>query len=137
MSYLLDTNVVSELVRSRPNARVVAWIDALPTEALHLSVLTIGEIRSGVERLRDREKRERLRGWLEQDLPAWFEDRLLPVTVEIADRWGRLVAEVGRQVAAIDSLLAATALHHDLRLVTRNTVDFRYPGLEVVDPWGT
>jgi hypothetical protein len=137
VSYLLDTNVVSELVRSRPNARVVAWIDALPTEALHLSVLTIGEIRSGVERLRDREKRERLRGWLEQDLPAWFEDRLLPVTVEIADRWGRLVAEVGRQVAAIDSLLAATALHHDLRLVTRNTVDFRYPGLEVVDPWGT
>jgi hypothetical protein len=73
--------------------------------------------------------------WLEQDLPAWFGDRLLPVTAPIADRWGSLTVEVARPVPAIDSLLAATALHHGLRLVTRNVDDFRFPGLEVLDPW--
>ena len=135
MKYLLDTNVVSELVRPRPSPRVLRWIEALPPTALHLSVLTLGEIRSGVERLPGRARRERLRTWLEQELPAWFEDRLLPVGAEVADRWGRLVAQVGRPLPAIDSLLAATALHHDLRLVTRNIGDFDFPGLNVVDPW--
>lgn len=135
MSYLLDTDVISELTRPRPHPGVLAWVEALPVTSSHLSVLTVGEIRSGVERLRDRARRERLRRWLEHELPAWFGGRLLPVSAEIADRWGRLVAEVGRPVPVIDSLLAATALQHDLRLVTRNRVDFRFPGLEVVDPW--
>lgn len=135
MSYLLDTNVVSELVRARPHAGVVRWVGSQPSHALHLSVLTLGEIRSGVERLADRRRREKLRAWLEQDLISWFEGRLLAISVEVADRWGRLRCEVKDPVPAIDSLLAATALHHDLRLVTRNTADFRYPGLEVVNPW--
>lgn len=135
MSYLLDTNVVSELVRRRPASAVTAWFEKIPDAALHLSVLSLGEIRQGVEALKDRAKKERLRLWLEQDLPAWFEDRLLPVSASVADRWGRLLAEVGRPIPAIDSLLAATALHHELRLVTRNVRDFRFPGLEVVNPW--
>ena len=136
MSYLLDTNIVSETVRRNPNKAVIAWLDQLPGEALFVSVLTLGEIRKGIETLPDKRRREKLRLWLEHDLPAWFEDRVLPVDLSVADRWGRLLAEVGRPLPTIDSLLAATALHHGLRLVTRNAADFDYPGLEVINPFG-
>jgi len=127
--------VVSELVRGRPSPAILEWFQAVPDTALHLSVLSLGEIRNGVESAPDDGKRERLRLWLEQDLPAWFGERLLPITAAVADRWGRLLAESGRPLPAIDSLLAATALHHDLRVVTRNVHDFRFPGLSVVNPW--
>jgi predicted nucleic acid-binding protein len=135
VSYLLDTNVLSELVRPRPDARVIRWFREVPGETLHLSVLTLGEIRSGIERLRPGTRKEKLRLWLETELPAWFEDRVLPVDAAVADRWGRLLAAAGRSLPAIDGLLAATALHHELRLVTRNAEDFDFPGLEVVNPW--
>jgi predicted nucleic acid-binding protein len=135
VSYLLDTNVISELVRSQPSRSVLKWFETVPDSALHMSVLTLGEIRKGVETVKSAARKEGLRLWLEQELPAWFEERLLPVDVAVADRWGRLVAEAGRPVAAIDSLLAATALAHGLRVATRNTADFQFPGLEVVDPW--
>jgi predicted nucleic acid-binding protein len=102
---------------------------------LHLSVLSLGEIRQGVERLEPGTRKEKLRLWLEQDLPGWFEARLLPVDAAVADRWGRLLAEARRSCPAVDSLLAATALVHGLRLVTRNAGDFAFPGLEIVDPW--
>jgi predicted nucleic acid-binding protein len=135
MSYLLDTNVVSELVRPKPDANVLGWFEAVPDRALHLSVLSLGEIRKGVELLKAGARREKLRLWLEHDLPHWFEDRLLPVSAPVADRWGRLLAGATRPVPAIDSLLAATAIHHELRLVTRNTADFPFPSLEIVNPW--
>ena len=135
MSYLLDTNVVSEVASRRPEQRVLAWLRAVPDSALHLSVLSLGEIRQGVERLEAGARKEKLRLWLEQDLPAWFEARLLPVDAAVADRWGRLLAQARRSRPAVDSLLAATALVHGLRLVTRNAGDFVFPGLEVVDPW--
>jgi predicted nucleic acid-binding protein len=135
VSYLLDTNVISELARPQPDSSISAWFASVPDETLHLSVLTLGEIRKGVERLPASRKRERLRLWLEHDLPDWFAERLLPIDMEVADRWGRLLAETGRPLPAIDSLLAATALHHGLRFVTRNANDFAFPGLEVVDPW--
>jgi len=135
MSYLLDTNIVSETVRRNPNKAVIAWLDQIPGEALYVSVLTLGEIRKGIEGLTDRKRRENLRLWLEHELPAWFEGRVLPVDLAVADRWGRLLAEVGRPVPTIDSLLAATALYHELRLVTRNSGDFEYPGLEVINPF--
>lgn len=136
MSYLIDTNAISELIRPRPDAKVLAWFKSTPDTALHLSVLTLGEIRQGVERLSDRKRREKLRLWLENDLPAWFEDRLLPVDGAVADRWGRLLAAAARPVPAVDGLLAATALLHGLRFVTRNETDFRFAGLEVINPWG-
>lgn len=136
MSYLLDTNVISELVRPKPAKAVLVWFDNIPSEALHISVLTLGEIRRGVENLPDGARREKLRLWLEHDLAGWFDTRILPVDMAVADRWGRLLALVGRPVPSIDSLLAATALHHELRIVTRNQKDFDYPGLEVVNPWG-
>ena len=135
MSYLLDTNLVSELVRTRPNARVVHWVREVPDEALYISVLTIGEIRKGVERLGGGAPKEKLRLWLEVELPGWFEERVLPIDRAVADRWGRLLCTVGRSVPAIDSLLAATALHHGLRFATRNKSVFDFPGLDVVDPW--
>ena len=140
MSYLLDTNIVSETVRRNPNRAVIAWLDQLPGEALFVSVLTLGEIRKGIEALTDKtltdkRRREKLRLWLEYELPAWFEGRVLAVDLSVADRWGRLLAEVDRPVPTIDSLLAATALHHELRLVTRNAGDFDYPGLQVINPF--
>ncbi len=101
-----------------------------------MSVLTLGEIRKGIEASADKKKREKLRLWLEHELPAWFEGRVLPVDFAVADRWARILAEAGRPVPTIDSLLAATALHHELRLVTRNARDFEYPGLEVINPFG-
>ena len=135
MSYLLDTNVLSELVRAKPELPVVAWFDSVPDDSLYISVLTIGEIRKGVELVSDANRKEKLRVWLEHTLPDWFEERMLPVDEAVAEQWGRTLAEVNRPVPVIDSLLAATALHHDLRMVTRNTQDFRFSGLEVVDPW--
>lgn len=137
MSYLIDTNVISELARRKPSARVRRWFEETPDEALHVSVLSLGEIRHGVERLPEGAKREKLRIWLEATLPEWFEDRVLSVDLGVAERWGRLLAEVGRPLPAIDSLLGATALHHGLRIVTRNAADFAYPGLEAIDPWAS
>ncbi|MBK6386050.1 MAG: type II toxin-antitoxin system VapC family toxin [Rhodoferax sp.] len=140
MSYLIDTNVISELVRPKPDAIVLDWFSRTPDEALFLSALSLGEIRKGVEKLTNPEeapRREKLRLWLEHDLRDWFGSRILPIGPDVADHWGRLLAQAGRPVPAIDSLLAATALHHDLRLVTRNTRDFDYAGLEVINPWAT
>jgi len=135
MSYLLDTNIISETIRKTPNKTLLSWLDRIPGEALYVSVLTLGEIRKGIEALPDRKRREKLRLWLEHDVPAWFEGRVLPIDLAVADRWGRLLAETRRSVPTIDSLLAATALHYELRMVTRNAGDFVYPGLEVVDPF--
>lgn len=135
MSYLLDTNVISELVRPKPDKTVLAWFGNVPDDALYLSTLSLGEIRKGVEQLADSSRREKLRLWLEHDLREWFGPRILPIGPEVADRWGRLLAQAGRPVPSIDSLLAATALHHELRLVSRNVKDFGYSGLEVINPW--
>jgi toxin FitB len=135
VSYLLDTNVVSELVRSNPHAAVLAWFDDKPNAALYLSVLSLGEIRKGVELLDPGARKEQLRLWLEHELPAWFGERFLPVCKGAAERWGTLIAHAAFKTSAIDSLLGATALHHGLRIVTRNEADFRFPGLEVINPW--
>ena len=135
MSYLLDTNVLSELVRPEPNASVLSWFSSVPDESLYISALTIGEIRKGVEGVPDARRKEKLRVWLEHELPEWFGKRVLSIDGNVAERWGKLQAQAKRPVPAIDSLLAATALHHELRMVTRNEKDFDYQGLEVINPW--
>ena len=135
MSYLLDTNVLSELVRPEPSASVVEWFDGVPDDSLYISVLTVGEIRKGVESMADSARKEKLRVWLEHTLPDWFDKRMLAIDDEVAERWGRLLAETGRPAPAINSLLAATALQYGLRMVTRNSKDFVFPGLEVINPW--
>lgn len=135
MSYLIDTHVLSELRRKLPNPGVVAWFLRRPPPTLHLSVLTLGEIRKGIEGVDDATRRQSLLDWLETDLPTFFTGRILSVDAAVADRWGRLVAAAGRPLPAIDSLLAATALEHDLVLVTRNTKDFFGLPVEIFNPW--
>ena len=135
--FLLDTNVISELVRSRPDSQVQSWIRHTEEELLYLSVLTLGEIRKGIDSLRDDSRRLRLESWLAGDLALRFAGRILPVDAPVADRWGRLTAAVGRStpLSVIDGLLAATALHHNLTLVTRNTRDVAATKVPVINPW--
>lgn len=135
MSYLVDTNVLSELRRKEPNEQVIAWFEEHPATTLYISVLTLGEIRKGIESLESGRRKLRQLDWLETELPAFFAGRILPIDAQVADRWGRMLAAAGRPLPAIDSLLAATILTHGLALVTRNTADFPHPELEVIDPW--
>ena len=135
MSYLIDTNVLSELRRKQPNPQVVAWMEVRPRQSLYLSVLTLGEIRKDEKRVEDAARKQALLDWLEVELPRFFWGRVLAVDAHTADRWGRLQGSAGRPLPAIDSLLAATALQHDLTLVTRNTADFDGMGVRLVNPW--
>lgn len=136
MGYLIDTNVVSEHTRPRPNAAVLTWLKGIHIEEQHLSTLSLGEMRYGIERLTFGARREALRRWLDIDVVERFAERLLPVSVAVSERWGHMRTEANRTLPAVDSLIAATALHHDLRLVTRNDQDYRgIPGLIVVNPW--
>ncbi|WP_050478974.1 type II toxin-antitoxin system VapC family toxin [Herbaspirillum rhizosphaerae] len=135
MSYLIDTNALSELRRREPDARVVQWFSERPAGTLYLSVLTLGELRKGIDALAHSQRKLALLDWLETELPMFFAGRILPVDLVVADRWGRLQAQAGRPLPAIDSLLAATALTHGLTLITRNLRDFQHPDLQVLDPW--
>ncbi len=135
MSYLIDTNVLSELRRKQPDPNVVAWMQVRPRPSLFLSVLTLGEIRKGLERVEDAKRRQALLDWLEVELRHYFVGRLLDIDAATADRWGRLMAQAGRPLPAIDGLLAATALQHDLTLVTRNSKDFADVGVRLINPW--
>ena|SRR3990167_5063058 len=137
MSYLLDTNVISELVRKKPAKSVVEWIQTISRESLFISVLTIGELRYGIEKIAEQKKKEALKLWLDTDLKRWFQNRELAISIEIANKWGFLQHKMQRPIPVIDSLLAATAIHHDLKMVTRNEKDFQYPGLELINPWHT
>ena len=137
MSYLLDTNVLSELRRKTPDAAVLEWFARRPASTLYLSVLTFGELRKGIEGVLDAKRRMTLTDWLETDLPAFFVGRILPVDTQVADRWGRLLSAAGRPLPAIDSLLAASAAQYGLSMVTRNSRDFADLGLDVINPWVT
>lgn len=129
--------MLSELRRKSPNPTVLQWFKDRPASTLFLSVLTLGEIRKGIETISQVDRRQVLIDWLETDLAAFFTGRILAVDVAVADRWGRLVAGAGRPLPAIDSLLAAIALEHDLVLVTRNTKGFESLGVSLINPWNT
>lgn len=136
--FLLDTNCVSELVRPHPDRRVMEWADATNEASLYLSVLTLGEIRKGIAALPQGKRRTKLETWLEVDLKARFHGRILPVDAGVADRWGLLTAEAkrkGKPLPVIDGLLAATALHHDLTIVSRNVSDLAATRVPVLNPW--
>jgi predicted nucleic acid-binding protein len=138
MSFLLDTNVISELVKPRPEPRVTAWIDATDEGLLYLSVLTMGEIRKGIVSLLDSSRRVALEAWLDSVLALRFGHRTLPIDEAVADRWGRLAAEAAAAkspLPVIDGLLAATALQHNLTLVTRNTKDVARTRVPLFNPW--
>lgn len=138
MKYLLDTNVISELVAKQPNQRVVQWIDRLDPGSVYLSVITIGEISKGIEKLSDSARKNTLRTWLADDLLLRFSDRILILDVDVMLVWGMLLGRLeraGRKMAAIDSLIAASALHSNCSLVTRNEDDFKDVGIPLVNPW--
>jgi predicted nucleic acid-binding protein len=136
--FLVDTNCISELVRVKPEPRVLAWIEAADETLLYLSVLTLGEIRKGLAALPQSGRRSRLETWLEVELQARFSGRILPIDVGVANRWGLLAANAkakGRPLSTIDGLLAATAIHYDLSVVSRNVGDFMNARVSVVNPW--
>jgi toxin FitB len=131
--FLLDTNVVSEIRRGR-DENVAAWAGEVADADLYLSVLTLGEIRKGIERLRGRDpdQADVFAAWLEQ-LRGGFADRILPIDDRVAEDWGRLNAPAERKT--VDSLIAATACLHDLTVVTRNTADFDGCEVSLLNPW--
>jgi predicted nucleic acid-binding protein len=136
--FLLDTNCISELIRSNPEPRLIVWMRAADESLLHLSVLTLGEIRKGAALLPQSKRRTYLEGWLEFDLQVRFSGRILAINNAVADRWGWLTAEAqrkGRPLSAVDGLLAATALHHNLTFVTRNVSDFSNTQVPLLNPW--
>lgn len=138
--YLLDTNCISELVRVKPAPSVMMWVEATDEALLHLSVLTLGEIRKGVAGLPHGRRRTHLETWLEVELRARFAGRILPIDAAVADRWGLLAASAkgdGRTLSIIDGLLAATALHYNLAVVSRNVSDFASTQVQVLNPWQT
>ncbi len=137
MIYLLDTNVVSEAMHRRPNPQVKAWLLGLSDTACAISALTLGELRKGAEKPGiDALRRERLRHWLAHDLRTWLGPNILPIDEAIAEQWGQIMATTPRTLAVVDALIAATALHHGLRLVTRNVADFQgIAALEILNPW--
>lgn len=136
MKYLLDTNVVSEPTRRRPDQGVLAWLAQAPSVELCTSALVVGEIRSGIEvvRSRDRERSVSFERWLERLLDE-YSDRILPVTVPVAEAWGRLTAI--RPLPFVDSVLVATAAVHGLTFVSREAASFADLGVPVVNPWAT
>ena len=138
MNYILDTNVVSELVAREADQKVTNWIDSIDSESVFLSVITIGEIKKGIEKLPDSKRKKTLASWLEEDLLVRFRGRILPLEIPVLLTWGRLVASLekeGKPLPAIDSLLAATSAQTGFTLVTRNTGDFEPTGISVFDPW--
>jgi predicted nucleic acid-binding protein len=138
VSFLLDTNVVSEWTRPGPDPGVVAWLADADEDCLFLSVVTLAELRHGVERLPAGSRRRRLDAWLGEDLPLRFEGRILPLDATIVEGWGRLVARreaVGRPIGVMDAFIAATANAHSLTLVTRNVMDLAAVVPRIIDPW--
>ena len=138
MNYLLDTCVISELVAKSPNPKVETWIDSIDATQAYLSVITIGEIQKGVTKLPNSRRRDSLQTWLNNDLMARFQGRILPININVMLNWGYLVASLekrGGKLPAMDSLIAASALHHNMKLVTRNERDFEHTGVTIVNPW--
>lgn len=137
-NWLLDTNILSELRRLRPEAKVVAFVSAQPVESIFVSVVTFAEIRFGIERVADASRRADLNDWLDQTLRPMFAQRILPVSEDVMLKW-RLLVEAGRKArhtySQPDLIIAATALQHGLTVVTRDASEFERAGVAVFNPW--
>ena len=138
MKILLDTNVISELVAKQPNSQVLAWIDHLDSNAAYLSVVTIGELCHGIEKLPNSTRKIKLQRWLSEELPLRFYGRILNIDTDVMLAWGALVARLeraGKPMPAMDSLVAAIAIRYDCILATRNEQDFVSSGVATINPW--
>jgi predicted nucleic acid-binding protein len=138
VNFLLDTNVVSEWTKPQPDRNLVAWLLDADEDRLYLSVVSFAEIRHGIELLPPGRRRERLAGWLENELADRFQGRIIDIDQTIADNWGVCMAEAqkaGGSLRSMDAFFAATAKAHALTLVTRNIQDFRKLGIALINPW--
>lgn len=138
MNYLLDTCVISELIRMRPEQRVLAWIESMPEEQLYLSVLTLGELQKGIAKLDASARRRQSEKWLAKNVRQRFAERIVGLDADTLIRWGQVVGEGerrGRTWPLMDSLMAASALTYRMTLVTRNLSDVRDMGIDLLDPW--
>ncbi len=136
--FLLDTNIPSEMTRPSPHPSVSEWLDDADDDQLYFSVVSLGEVLKGVTLLSESKRRSQLQQWLDETLRPWFEGRILPVNQPIAERWGVLAGQCrlrGRQLKVMDGFIAATALEHDLTVVTRNVKDFAGLGVALFNPW--
>ena len=140
MKYLLDTCVVSELAKKKPEKSIISWIRSKDETDFYISVLTLGELQKGIIKLDDSEKKRSLIDWLESDLTKRFEKRILFISGVIARKWGEIqgIAErQGNKMPVIDSLIAATGLAHNLQVITRNTSDMEASGVTLFNPWNS
>ena len=138
MNYLLDTCMISELVRPAPDARVLEWISSAEESALYLSVLTIGELEKGIARLPSSARRRKIERWVREDLADRFAGRVLAVDTAVAEKWGQIsgASEArGQPLPVIDALIAATGLVHGLVVATRNVSDLERCGAPCLNPW--
>lgn len=138
MNYLLDTCVISELIKKQPNSKVVQWISDIEEANLFISVLTIGELHKGIEKLPESRKKNKLHKWVTYDMKKRFQNKIIDFDLHTASIWGKIQAKSemsGQKLPAIDSLIAATGVSHDLIVVTRNTKDMESSGVELLNPW--
>ena len=138
MKYLLDTCVISELVKAKPSKKVVSWVTKNEEANFYLSSLTFGELYKGISKLPDSKRREKLSLWIEQDLKDRFAGKTLNIDLLVAKTWGEIQGAseaAGAPMPAIDGLIAATALTHDLTVVTRNIADMQQSGASLLNPW--
>lgn len=140
MNFLLDTNVVSEPLKPQPDSNVLGWLGAADEDRLFISVVTLAELRTGIERMPTGARRKRLEEWLDNDLPLRFDGRILPIDSGVANACGKTVArclDLGRPIQVMDAFIAATAEIHDLTLVTRDVTAFQPTLKSVLNPWVT
>jgi len=138
VKYLLDTCVISELIKPEPHSGVFDWLNSQNEEDIYLSVLTIGEIQKGITKLTDSPKKKILQKWMDSDLQQRFDDRIINISNEIALCWGKIQGEAeqkGRKMSVIDSLIAATGIVYDCVIVTRNVADIETSGCRLFNPW--
>ncbi len=137
-NYLLDTCVVSEFVKPKPDKKVLDWLNAIDADRLYLSAVTVGEVQRGIAGLPASNRRTKLESWLQDDLATQFAGRILPMDHETFMTWGQMIARLksrGRPMSVMDSLIAATVAHHKMVLVTRNILDFESAGISLFNPW--
>lgn len=138
MNFLLDTCVISELVKAKPHTNVVKWVKSRREENLFLSSLTIGEIQKGISKLPASQKKDDLKSWLDYELITRFDRRILGIDVKVAQKWGEIQAiseNDGLKLPTIDSLIASVAIVYDMTVVTRNVDDMKPSGAKLFNPW--
>lgn len=138
MNYLLDTCIISELIKPKPNSKVIKWLRSCREESLFLSSLTIGEIQKGISKLPESRKKNELQTWLDAELALRFDRRILGVDIAVAKKWGDIQASselAGNKMPVVDSLIASIGIVHDLTVVTRNTADMKPSGVRLLNPW--